>query len=138
MQFDPQAAVPNAIKGKYVASIDVTETVSKSGNPMFKVELTINVNGRDRKAWDYLGTWNLYKLKELANACGMTDKFAVGKLEDTDLHGRVVGVQVAPDKDDEDRIAIKHYLDRSEVAEVAMRPVPVGAEPENADPDIPF
>lgn len=137
MQFDPQAATPNAVKGKFVASIDVTETVSKSGNPMFKVELTINVNGRDRKAWDYIGSWNLYKLKELAAVCGASDRFATGKLEDTDLHGRVVGVQVAPDKDDEDRISVKHYLDRSEVAGMDMATANVG-EAEQQDPDIPF
>lgn len=137
MQFDPAAAVPNALKGKFIASLDVTETVSKSGNAMFKVELTINANGRDRKAWDYIGSWNLYKLKELANVCGLSDRFAAGILEDTDLHGQVVGVQVAPDKDDEDRISVKHYLSRDEVAG-APEMASVGAAEQPADPDIPF
>ena len=136
MQFDPSSAVSNAVKGKFIASLDVTETMSKAGNPMFKVELTINVAGRDRKAWDYIGSWNLYKLKELCEVCGLTDRFAAGRLEDEDLNGQVVGVIVAPDKDDEDRIAVKHYIPQNEVQQVAyVAPV---VEPPAEDDDIPF
>ena len=139
MQFDPNAAQSNSIKGKFVASLDVSEALSKAGNPMFRVELTINVNGRDRKAWDYIGGWNLWKLKELAAVCGLADKFAAGVMEDVDLDGQVVGVEVAPDKDDADKIAIKHYIPQNEVVATTYQAAAPArqAEPE-PDDDIPF
>jgi hypothetical protein len=140
LQFDPSAAVSNSLSGKFIASLDVSETVSKKGKPMFKVELTINANGRDRKAWDYIGSWNLYKLKELAAICNLEDKFSEGQIEQSDLDGQVVGVMVAPDKDDEDKIAVKHYITRNEVQDVEYAGVGVGAVPGGGeeDPDIPF
>jgi hypothetical protein len=140
LQFDPNRAVANSLKGKFIASLNVSEATSKAGNQMLKVELTINANGRDRKAWDYIGDWNLYKLKELAEVCNLLDKFNTGVVSQDDLDGQVVGVVCAPDKDDEDKIAIKHYITRNEVQDVAYVPsvVPGGGAALDDDSDIPF
>lgn len=92
---------------------------SKKGNPM--TELLVKLfkeDGKEQKVSDYIGDWNLFKLKHICEANGKLDLYEAGNVEDHELYGATgkcrVGVQKGSQKDDgsfyPDKNVIQDYL----------------------------
>lgn len=107
MQFNPRDAIGSReIKGQYTVTLAARDKTSAAGNDMIELEMNIG----PRRAWDWLGAWNVDKVKDAATACGLLDKFETGNLAARDFDGVTVDVVVGPDKKDPDKIAVKRYV----------------------------
>lgn len=140
MKFNPDDAVNLMPDGEYDAEIaDAEEARSKNGNDMMKLTVRVFPGGGPRLLFDYaVVPSTLYKLKQLAGAVGLADKFAKGELQPEDIKGKSVRVTIGtePAKNGfEPKNKVTRYLpqEAGHVAPpAASRRAPV------ADDDIPF
>ena len=115
ISYDPKDAVSIWPNGNYTATIDrVEEKVSKQGNPMHELTLTVWKGAEQRQVRDYIAypdmTW---KLKRLAQALGVEDAFQAGKFDPEEYVGKNValtlGIQPAKDGYDE-KNTVRTYI----------------------------
>lgn len=104
MKFQPksEADIKTAAllpPGEYDAEIGTAEdTVSKSGNEMIKLDLTVfDTNGGKRFIYDYLLESMAYKLRHAAEACGLLAKYEQGLLTADDFIGKGCRVKIGID-----------------------------------------
>lgn len=112
--------------------------VSKAGNDMIEIHVDVyNDKGDAIGIRDWIGEWNIHKLKRICEANGMLDRYEAGQVDDYDLVGKTgkakLGIQKGTQKEDG-----SFYADRNNIQEY-MKPVePVTkGEPELND-SIPF
>lgn len=95
-------------EGRYkMKVVDVLDTFSKSGNPMFKMTLDVESKYGKRRLFDYLVCIKdeqgeivaSKKLKSFAQSAGIEDKFNQGELLDGDCMHKEVEAQVVIEDD---------------------------------------
>ena len=99
MQYNPNAKRPSNLlpAGIYSASVEeATETTSKAGNPMVKLNLCVYVGAEGRRyIKDYIVTGGEHpqdwKLRHLVEACNLPPN---GEVNVADFIGRTVSVKV--------------------------------------------
>lgn len=138
MRFDPKDAVNLMPDGEYDAEIvDAEEQRSSKGNDMMKLTVRVFPGGGPRIVFDYaVVPSTLYKLKQLAGAAGLADKFASGELQAEDVKGQSVRVTIGtePAKNGFDaKNKITRYL-----PQVAGEMPGRSSTPPRHDDDIPF
>lgn len=134
MRFDPSDAI-QAITGQFPASLSAKEKLSKKGNEMIEVIAEVRAQGQTRKVWDYIGSWNLWKLRDLCRAIGIEEQFHTGEIRDADIDGARCVVDLVPDPQDDSRTLIDAYHADGFDLDAPGEPVAAGV---GADDDIPF
>jgi hypothetical protein len=91
------------------------EKLSKKGNQMIEVGVIIyNDKGENQQIVDYIGEWNLFKLKHICEANGMIERYEAGHVSDTDLYYKTgkakIGIQKGQQKDDGSFYADKNFI----------------------------
>jgi len=141
MKFQPKSEKEIAeanlwTKGEYAFEILESEDAQdKNGHDMLKLKVKVfKDSGASQNIFDYVsGAWMEFKLRHLADACGMLKEYETGELEAYNFVGKTgmckVGVSVDKSGQYPDKNSIQDYL--------------VGktqAKPANAvdDSDIPF
>ena len=139
MKFDPAQANTLIRKGEYDLEFAVVEqTKSKKGADMWKLTVKVWPGGGVRTVFDYIVfPQGLWRLKQIAAACGLQDKFDSGEMETSDIQGKSArgAVDIKEDKEFGDKNIITRYLPQD-----AGAPGPV-AHNENGAPegdDLPF
>lgn len=125
------------------------EKTSKNGNEM--IQLSVKVyrdDGAEQVIHDYIGDWNVFKLKHICEQNGLADKYAAGEIHDLDMFhktGRcVLNVQKGGPKDDgsfyADKNGIQDYLvtGDSAVDSSAKKTAKAQKEARELDDEIPF
>lgn len=88
--------------GIYAAKcIDVTQDVSKSGNPMFVWEFELvggNYNGRTFKSWTAITPAAMWKVAETVQALGIGQTGRVVKFKRSDVIGKACGLVIEQDE----------------------------------------
>ena len=92
-------AIPDGI---YAAKcIDVTQDVSKSGNPMFVWEFELvggDYNGRTFKSWTAITPAAMWKVAETVQALGVGQTGRVVKFKRSDVIGKACGLVIEKDE----------------------------------------
>lgn len=92
-------AIPD---GVYAAKcIDVTQDVSKSGNPMFVWEFELvggDYNGRTFKSWTAITPAAMWKVAETVQALGVGQTGQVVKFKRSDVIGKACGLVIEQDE----------------------------------------
>jgi len=93
------------------------EKTSKKGKTMIEIDVDVyNDKGDVLSLKDWLGEWNLFKLKHICEANGMEDAYANGLVHDFDLVGKTgkakLGISKGAQKDDG-----SFYSDRNSIAD---------------------
>ena len=92
-------AIPDGI---YAAKcIDVTQDVSKSGNPMFVWEFELvggDYNGRTFKSWTAITPAAMWKVAETVQALGVGQTGQVVKFKRSDVIGKACGLVMEQDE----------------------------------------
>lgn len=117
--------------------IAAIEKVSKKGNPMFELELTLfKPNGATRKckAWIVMTEGMRWQLRHFCNATGLAEKYASGNLADRDLVGRTGSAQVGIN--DNGYNCVDDWVAGD--VEVKGKPDPSYSAGDDDDSDIPF
>lgn len=101
--------------GTYEGEIAFAEdAVSTAGNDMIRLTvMVIDGSGKSRMVKDYLVEAISYKLRHIAEACGVLDKYEAGNLMADDLQGHGVKVRLAIDDKNKDfppKNVIQDYL----------------------------
>lgn len=95
------------------------EKISAKGNEMIQLNVKIfNAEGSEQIIIDYLGEWNLFKLKHICEANGLLEQYQAGNIGSDDLYYKtgkcVLNVQKGAKKDDgsfyPDKNGIQDYL----------------------------
>lgn len=104
-------------KGDYAFEIlEAEEAEDKNGNGMFKLKVKVfKDNGASQNIFDYVsGAWMEYKLRHLAEACGMLADYENGEMNAYELVGKTgfckVGVSADKSGQYPDRNGINDYL----------------------------
>jgi hypothetical protein len=135
--YNPEAAVEVIPAGTYDAVVKkATDEVSKSGNDMIKLILTVYTPaGITVDVFDYLVFSDavLYKVKHFCESAGID--FAKGELEGGECVEKNVKVKLAIDSQEgyPDKNVVKDYVKRSG----SVPSVPSASKPVN-DPLVPF
>lgn len=103
--------------GHYAYEIlESEEATDKNQNPMFKLKVKVfKDNGASQNLFDYVSpAWMEYKLRHLADACGLLAEYEQGEIEDYQLVGKTGMCKVVIQKDKTgqypDRNGIADYL----------------------------
>lgn len=103
--------------GEYAFEIlEADEENDKNGNPMFKLKVKVfKDSGASQNIFDYVSpAWMEFKLRHLADACGLINDYEKGELEAYQLVGKngFCKVSISKDKSGQypDRNAIGDYL----------------------------
>lgn len=113
-----------------------TDEVSKSGNEMIKVDLTVfDAQGNKRFIFDYLLDAVAFKIKHAAEACGLLDKYEAGLIVAEDFIGKSGKVKIKIQKD-----KTGQYADKNVVADyvVDKDPKETKSVTKELDDSIPF
>jgi hypothetical protein len=104
-------------KGDYAFEIlEAEDAQDKNGNDMLKLKVKVfKDSGASQNIFDYVsGTWMEYKLRHLAEACGMLADYENGELNSYEFVGKTgfCKVGISKDKNGEypDRNGINDYL----------------------------
>ena len=144
MKYDPKEAIECLPEGQYEATVTETqESVSKKGDPMIVVTLTIyKPTGGEKTIKDWIvAPW--WKLKKLAKACGRLAEFEGGEFRDGQYVGSTLMVDLEVESSDkygdQNRIVAYSPVERKSAA---AGPVRSAAKPsvnsEITSDDIPF
>jgi hypothetical protein len=133
MQYDPKDASSAIPEGVYEATItnvverraDGTDMKDKNGYDMMRVSFDVYVGDATRKLSQYFSAnpSALWRVKKMAEATGLGEKFKAGKLVGGDLLDKNLRLTLAV-KDD------PKYGEQNEIK--VFEPTAVGARPANA------
>jgi hypothetical protein len=149
IQFNPEEAAGNVLpEGKYPAVIEGFQpgNSKKSGAPYLKAAIRVYGGDKEIVINDILMLEGdgLFRLKNLASACGMKDEFATGKLDESKMVQQSVTVVLGIEEDDTfgDRNRIKRYEQKQGNAPAPAKPTTTRASaPKDLtikEEDIPF
>ena len=131
-QFDPKDAGNKLIPdGEYEATVvEAEELKSKAGNAMLKLTIRVWANGNTFQLVDYVvNPSSLWKLKRLAGAVGLIDKFETGSFDPRELVGKNFLAGVKTKKDETAK-----YPDQNVIAKYSQSaPAPRPREPGEDD-----
>jgi len=123
--------------GKYAFKIlEAEESEDKNGNPMIKLNVQVfKETGASQRIFDYVsGAWMEYKLRHLAEACGLIDEYERGEIEAYQLVGKtgLAKVNISKDKTGQ-------YPDKNGIADYVSDVVEAASDaPGGGDDNIPF
>lgn len=125
-------------KGDYAFEVlEAEEAEDKNGNGMFKLKVkVINDQGKSQNIFDYVsGTWMEFKLRHLAEACGLLAEYEGGEMEAFGLVGKTGYCKVGISKDKNGE-----YPDRNSIADYYADGLPSKKELKEVlkDDSVPF
>lgn len=147
MKYDPKEAIECLPEGQYEATVTETqESVSKKGDPMIVVTLTIyKPTGGEKTIKDWIvAPW--WKLKKLAKACGRLAEFEGGEFRDGQYVGSTLMVDLEVESSDkygdQNRVVGYAPVARTQQAQPTARSAKAAAQassvPSIGEDDIPF
>lgn len=119
------------------------DKVSSKGNEMIEISVKVfNAEGKTQNIFDYLGEWNLFKLKHICEANNMADKYEAGDISSEDLYYKTgqcrLKIQKGAKKDDGTFYSDKNVIDdflKSSGTVATKKAKPLDKE---LDDEIPF
>lgn len=123
--------------------LDAEDTTSKAGNEMIKLKVSVfNNEGGHKILFDYLLDSMAHKVRHIADACGLIDKYEAGSLEAIDLKGKtgVLKLKITKDKAGQypDKNEIADYVPGKKSDAAASKPKNGAAAEAMPDDSIPF
>lgn len=93
--------------------LEAEEAADKNGNDMFKLRVKIfKEDGGSQNTFDYVsGAWMEFKLRHLAEACGVLDDYEKGEIEAYQLVGKTGRCKVNVSKDKTGQYMVLQFLD---------------------------
>ena len=136
--------IPVAVYGFQIA--EASEEISKAGNEMIKLNVQVFLpNGSHRFLFDYLLESVSYKLRHIAEVCGLLDDYEAGTLDAISLVGKTghckVGIKKDTDGNYPDSNRISDYVFSTSDKAVTSAPRSKGPTAAGAgivDDEIPF
>jgi hypothetical protein len=122
--------------GTYAFEIlESSEESDKNGNPMFKLKVKVfKDTGASQIIFDYVSpAWMEYKLRHLAEACGLLADYEKGVLEDYQFVGKTGKCRVSISKD-----KTGQYPDRNGISDYIVNVAPQIVGGNDDDDVIPF
>lgn len=101
--------------GNYAFEVlEAEEAVDKNSNPMFKLKVKVfKDSGASQNIFDYVSpTWMEFKLRHLADACGLLAEYESGEIEAYQLVGKTGYCKVFISKDKKNE-----YPDSNKIAD---------------------
>jgi hypothetical protein len=150
MRFTPKSEAEIAQGDLFPAGVydfevnSAEEAVSKAGNDMIKVRLDVfNDDGGKTTVFDYLMEAAAYKLRHMAEVCGLLDDYESGHLDADDLVGKAGRVKIGIQKDKTGQYADKnnvvdYIVEDKRIASLSTKPMPRRGKAADLDDDIPF
>lgn len=122
--------------GEYAFEIlEAEEAADKNGNDMFKLRVKVfKEDGGSQNIFDYVsGAWMEFKLRHLAEACGVLDDYEKGEIEAYQLVGKTGKCKINVSKD-----KTGQYPDRNGIADYIVDSGLPKAPTQQDDDEIPF
>lgn len=135
-KYNPKDADNKLIPdGEYEAHVlEAEEMKSKAGNDMIKLTIKVWAHGDAFHLFDYVvNPSSLWKLKRLAGAVGMMDRFESGAFEPRDLIGKNCLAFVKTKKDESGK-----YPDQNVIMKYSPSTTPVVQERAPGEDDLAF
>lgn len=122
--------------GEYAFEVlDAEEAADKNGNDMFKLRVKVFKNdGASQNIFDYVSaSWMEFKLRHLAEACGVLDDYEKGEIEAYQLVGKTGKCKVNVSKD-----KTGQYPDKNGIADYIVASAGSTKPAVDDDDQIPF